>query len=125
MKLKKNLTRTAFLLIGAVTLTLISGPVVLKAGTGRPQQAQQKRAAPVQVSVRQKAMLAAFNKHVKDYVKQRDQVRKKLPKLSKDAKPEQIQAYQKSFVEALIARRAGAKPGYIFNPEIADYIRTL
>lgn len=70
-------------------------------------------------------MLAAFDKHVKDYVKQRNRVRKKLPALSKDATPEQIEAYQKSFVDGLTAARAGIKPGYIMNLEVADYIRTL
>lgn len=73
----------------------------------------------------QKQLLTAFNNHVKDYLKQRDRVRKKLPKLSKDATAEQIQAYQKSFVDALIAMRTGTKPGYIFTPEAADYLRKL
>jgi ABC-type transporter MlaC component len=117
---KQNLTATAFLVIAAVILAC--GPVTLVAGGSLPQQ---NRGAQAKLSVRQRIMLAAFDKHVKDYVKQRNQVKNKLPKLSKDATPEQIEAYQKSFVDALIARRAGAKPGYIFNPETADYIRTL
>ena len=76
-------------------------------------------------TAQEKRMIAAFNRHVKDYLKQRERVKAKLPPLSKNATPEQIAAYQKSFVEALRAMRAGTKPGYIFNREFADYIRTI
>jgi len=73
----------------------------------------------------QKRSLALFESHVSDYLKQRERVKAKLPPLSKDATPEQIAAYQKKFVEELRAMRAGTKPGYIFNPEIAEYFRTI
>ena len=73
----------------------------------------------------QKTLITAFDNHVKDYLKQRNRVREKLPKLSKEATPEQIQAYQTSFVEALRAMRAGTKQGYIFQPAVADYFRAL
>lgn len=69
-------------------------------------------------------MVAAFNRHVKDYLKQRQKVAKKLPKLSKEATPEQIDAYQKSFVEALRSMRAGTKQGYIFKPDFKKYVIT-
>ena len=76
-------------------------------------------------SAQEKKMIAAFNRHVKDYLKQRERVKAKVTPLSKNATPEQIAAYQKSFVEALRAMRVGTKPGYIFNPQIADYLRTI
>jgi len=69
-------------------------------------------------------MVAAFNRHVKDYLKQRQRAEKKLPKISKESTPEQIEAYQKSFVEALRAMRAGTQQGYIFTPEFTKYVRT-
>jgi hypothetical protein len=47
-----------------------------------------------------------------------------VPKLSKDSTPEQIAAYEKVSVEALRAARAGAKPGDLFTPDVAQYIRT-
>jgi ABC-type transporter MlaC component len=72
----------------------------------------------------EKKVIATFNRRVKDYLKQRERVKAKVPSLSKDATPEQIAAYQKSFVEALRAMRAGTKPGYIFNRQTADYLRT-
>jgi hypothetical protein len=46
-----------------------------------------------------------------------------LPKLSKDSTPEQIQANQKAFIEALRAARTNAKPGDVFSEEVANYIR--
>ena len=73
----------------------------------------------------QKQLLAAFDRHVNDYLKQRARVKRKLQPLSKDATPEQITAYQKKFVESLRAMRAGTKPGYIFNPQTVDYFRTV
>lgn len=77
------------------------------------------------VTQQQKHLLAAFDRHVKDYLKQRERVKVKLPPLSKDATPEQITAYQKKFMESLRAMRAGTKPGYIFNPQTAEYFRTI
>ena len=56
---------------------------------------------------------------------QREQVKAKLPPLSKDATPEQIDGYQKKFMESLRAIRAGTKPGYIFNPQTTAYFRTI
>ncbi|HEY3039364.1 MAG TPA: hypothetical protein VGJ66_11535, partial [Pyrinomonadaceae bacterium] len=58
------------------------------------------------------------------YVKLRESVKGKVPKLSKDSTPEQIAAYEKVSVEALRAARAGAKPGDLFTPDVAQYIRT-
>jgi hypothetical protein len=73
----------------------------------------------------QKQIVAAFDRHVKDYLKQRERVKAKLPPLSKNATPEQIDTYQKKFVEELKPMRAGTKPGYIFNRQTAAYFRTI
>lgn len=79
---------------------------------------------PVQTanSVSDKQAIALFESRVKDYVKLRNGVRDKLPKLSKDSTPEQIQAFRKAFEEALRAARAGAKRGQLFTPQVANYI---
>jgi ABC-type transporter MlaC component len=82
------------------------------------------KAADVKLTAHEKQMIDAFHAHVRDYLKQRDRVSKKLPKLSKEATPEQINAYQNSFVDALRAMRAGTMPGYIFRPEFTEYVRT-
>jgi hypothetical protein len=77
------------------------------------------------IAKQNKQLLSAFDRRVKDYLKQRERVKGKLPPLSKDATPEQITAYQKKFTHSLIAMRAGTKAGYIFNPETASYFRTV
>ena len=110
-----------FTTVKTITLSLILIAVAPTAGN-----AQQKSVAKATVtSEREKQLIAAFNRHVKDYLKQRGQVKSKLQPLSKEATPEQITAYQNSFVEALRAMRAGTQQGYIFNKEFADYLRTI
>ena len=85
--------------------------------------AQEKSGAEVKATAHEQHMVQAFNAHVRDYLKQRNLVSKKLPRLSKEATPEQINAYQKSFVEALRAMRAGTMQGYIFKPEFTEFVR--
>ncbi len=86
------------------------------------QVEETQNAAPTEA---QKKLINTFDNHIKDYLRQRNQVKEKLPKLSKDSTAEQIHSYQVAFVEALRAMRAGTNPGYIFQPEIAAYIRAL
>ena len=77
---------------------------------------------PSTISKNDKQAIALFERRVKDYVKLRNQVKAKLPKLSKDSTPEQIQAFKTSFEEALRSARAGAKRGALFTPQAANYI---
>ena len=71
----------------------------------------------------EKRLFADFDRRVKDYLEQRKAVAKKLPSLSKEATPAEIEAYQKNFVERLRGMRAGTKPGYIFIPAFTAYVR--
>ena len=71
----------------------------------------------------EKKLFATFDRRVNDYMKQRKAVAKKLPSLSKEATPAEIEAYQKNFVERLRAMRAGTKAGYIFIPAFTTYVR--
>lgn len=102
-----------------VLLVIVSGP-----GSGLAQEKTASPGADVKAA-HQKHMIVTFNRHLRDYLKQRDRVKKKLPKLSKEATPEQIDAYQKSFVDALRATRSGTNQGYIFKPEFTEYVRTI
>lgn len=77
------------------------------------------------VSKEERRLQGAFNKRVKEYVALREKVRKQMPPLSKDSTPEQIDAHQKRFIEALRRARTYAKPGYVFTPETANYFRAL
>lgn len=67
----------------------------------------------------------AFEKRVKQYVKLRESIEEKMPKLSKEAKPEEIEIHKKRFQESVRAARDGAKHGDIFTPDAAAMIRAI
>lgn len=85
-------------------------------------KAQTTVTAP-KLSPTDKVAVKRFEQRVKNYVKVRNAVKAKLPKLSKRATPEQIESYRKGFEDKLRVARAGAKPGDVFNTEGSDYIR--
>ena len=71
-----------------------------------------------------KREVTAFEERVKAYVKLRERLEaKKLPKLSKDATPEQIEAHKTAFQAIVRAARSRAKHGDVFTPDVAAYIR--
>ncbi|HEX8845805.1 MAG TPA: hypothetical protein VF791_14225 [Pyrinomonadaceae bacterium] len=72
-----------------------------------------------------KKVAADFEGRVKEYVKLREGLETKLPKLSKDSNPEQIEAHKKLFQEIVRAGRAGAKHGDIFTEAAAALIRSI
>ena len=76
------------------------------------------------ISPADKETIKRFEERVKQYVSLRSSVKAKAPRLSKDSTPEQIQTAETALVAALRTARAGAKPGDIFTPDIAQYIRT-
>ena len=67
----------------------------------------------------------AFEKRVKEYAKLREGLEAKMPKLSKEAKPEEIELHKKQFQERVRAARAAAKHADIFTPEAAALIRLI
>ncbi len=76
-------------------------------------------------SAKNEQTIAAFDKGVKEYVKLREGIEEKLPKLSKESTSEQIEAHKKSFQDAVRVARSGAKHGDVLTPEIAAYIRAI
>jgi hypothetical protein len=90
-----------------------------------PSAAAQTPAAQVVVSPKHKAAFAAFEGRVKEYVALREGIEAKLPKLSKEATPEQIEAHKMAFQDAVRAARVSAKPGDLFVPELAAHIREV
>lgn len=64
-----------------------------------------------------------FEKQVNEYVALRKKVLANAPKLSKDSTPEQLNAYRLALEDSLRKARSGAKPGDLFRPETAGYIR--
>lgn len=118
--MKQNIsthTRGRGLLVTAICILLAPNCLV-----GRPNSGINKLAAQTPDSKSDKQAIALFERSVKDYVKLRNRVRDKVPKLSKDSTPEQIQTFKKAFEEALRAARAGAKRGELFTPLVANYI---
>ena len=67
----------------------------------------------------------AFRDRVKAYVKLREDIEDQMPKLSKDARPEEIVVHKKELQDSVRAARAGAKLGDIFTPEAAALIRGI
>jgi len=72
-----------------------------------------------------KQIFAAFEKRVKEYAKLREGLETKMPKLSKEAKPEEIETHKKLFQDRVRAARVTAKPGDMFTPEAASLFRAI
>lgn len=85
--------------------------------------AQVKQTTMAQLSPADKEAVKRFERRVKEYVKVRNAVKARLPKLSKDATPAQIDTYRENFEAAVRTARAGAKRSDIFNHDGSDYIR--
>src|SRR5687768_6301682 len=81
--------------------------------------------APPPLSPANKQIVEAFEKRAKDYVKMREALEEKMPKLSTEAKPEEIQAHKKQFQDRVRAARVGAKRGDVFTPEATTLIRAM
>src|SRR5688572_1473362 len=72
-----------------------------------------------------KQIAESFEKRVKVYTKLRESLEEQMPKLSTEAKPEEIQTHKKQFQDRVRAARTGAKHGEIFTPEAQGLIRRI
>ncbi|MFN6962911.1 MAG: metallophosphoesterase family protein [Pyrinomonadaceae bacterium] len=72
-----------------------------------------------------RTIASRFENDAKGYVKLREQVERRLPRLPKRASPEQIQAHKAAFMTAVQNARAGASQGQIFTPEAAALVRRV
>lgn len=86
---------------------------------------QSQTPAPPPLSPGDKAIVKAFEKRAKDYSKMREALEEKMPKLSKEAKPEEIENHKKQFQDRVRAARASAKRGDVFSPEATTVIRRM
>jgi hypothetical protein len=116
---------TAQLILGGTLLMALgcTGGMVSARASITSIQKTAEQLKPPPVSAAEKRTIVAFENSVKAYVKLRNTVKAKLPKLSKDSTPEQIESYRKSFAEQMRAARTGAKNGALFRAGIASYIR--
>ncbi|HEX8139181.1 MAG TPA: hypothetical protein VF544_16580 [Pyrinomonadaceae bacterium] len=118
--MKRNTLLSAILSISAaVALCLAFSPAL---STAIPAFAQ-NQGPQAGLSPGDKQVVATFEARVKEYVKLRESLEGKLPKLSQDATPEQIEKHKTTFQEIVRAARSGAKRGDIFTPEAAALIR--
>ena len=83
----------------------------------------QAQGTKVALSAADRQTVAAFEKRVKEYVSMREEIEGKMPKLSKEAKPEQIEAHKVALQKRVQAARQGAKQGDIFTPAAETFIR--
>jgi len=72
-----------------------------------------------------KSAVGAFEQAARDYVAMRERIRKKLPKLSDNATPEQIAVHKESLQKQVLAARSGAKQGDLFNPAVVIAFRRV
>lgn len=84
---------------------------------------QQPAEVPKNTADKSDPAVIIFRERVKDYVAMRERLEETLPKLSKDATPEQIKTHQDAFVALVQKERIGAKQGEFFTPDIVTYIR--
>jgi hypothetical protein len=77
------------------------------------------------LSPQDKLLILEFEKRAKDYSKLRESIEEKLPKLSKEATAEQIEAHKVTFRQAVLNVRNKAKQGDIFTPTTATLIRRI
>lgn len=87
--------------------------------------AHQTATAQNTLSPKDKNTTTEFEKSAKEYSKLREQLEEKLPKLPKDATPEQIETHKAAFQKLVQAARSSAKQGDIFTPAAAELIRTI
>lgn len=80
---------------------------------------------PSTLSPANKRIVDTFERRAKQYVKMREQLEEKMPKLSKEAKPEEIQLHKKQFQDRVRAARVGAKHGDVFTPQASALIRAI
>lgn len=77
------------------------------------------------ISPAQKAAVEDLQARVKTYVKLRDDIRGRQPKMPEKATKEQIQSFKDSFQRAVQAARPGSKQGDVITPQAADAIRYM
>ena len=120
MKPKRSLVAS----VAAGLAFSLSSPAPPSAFAQTPAGSQVAATQPA-VSPEHKAAFEAFEKRVKEYVALRESIDNKMPKLSKEAKPEEIEAHKMALQKAVQAARASAKQGDLFVPVLAAHIRDV
>jgi hypothetical protein len=112
-----------FAVCTAMMLCLATGASSSFAQAGKSDQPLEGPLAEKARLQHHKQTLKAFEKRVKEYCAVRNRIAKRLPGVSKESTPDEIEAHKKSFEDAVRKARTNLKPGYIFTKDIADCIR--
>ena len=122
--MRQNINKSLVALGAAKIILCLAAVPTVSAAVPEPLL-QQKDPSAIVHTPAEKQTVKAFEKHVKRYVKLREELELKLPALSKEARPEEIEAHKKAFEGMVRQARANARPGEVFTSDIAGYIRTL
>ena len=120
MKQKRSIVAS----VAAGRVLALLSPAPPSASAQTPAGSKVAATQPV-VSPEHKAAFEAFEKRVKEYVALRESVEGKMPKLSKEAKPEEIERHKVALQKGVQAARASAKQGDLFEPTLAAHIRDV
>ena len=107
-----------------ILLVTVAGLIIFPQGFSAVASHQQLPEPP-KLSPSEKQIFDVFEQRVKAYARMREQLEEKMPKLSKEAKPEEIELHKKQFQERVRAARVGAKHGDVFTNEAAILIRRI
>ncbi|HEX8339155.1 MAG TPA: metallophosphoesterase [Pyrinomonadaceae bacterium] len=109
----------------ALLIALVSVVCCLTLTPTSPFVFAQAQGSRVALSAAEQQMVSGFEKRVRDYADMRERLEARLPKLSKEAKPEEIERHKAAFQELVRSARPGAKQGDVFTPEAAAFIRAV
>ncbi|MBC7899642.1 MAG: hypothetical protein H7070_06275 [Saprospiraceae bacterium] len=77
------------------------------------------------LSSQDRMTVADLEKRVREYTELRERLELELPKLSKEATPEQIESHKTALQKSVLNARAGSKHEDVFTPAAAKIIRTI
>jgi hypothetical protein len=100
-------------------------PTAPPATTASPADAPPTKRVVGPLSEDDARALRTMNDRIGEYVTFHQKIEKSLPKLPKEATPQQIDRNQRAFEQRVRSQRAGAKQGDIFTPDAQAVIRRL
>lgn len=122
--------RTAILMSAALAAMACARSTAETSAPRAPEQQPPARAAQPQGTANgqtrvnpQAALAAEFTRRVEEYVALHRKIEDSLPRLSKDASPQEIDNYQRELGRLIAKARAAARPADVFAKEIRAYFR--
>ena len=81
--------------------------------------------AGAQVTEADKRATLDFERSAKQYSQRREEIEDEMPKLSKEATAEEIEAHEKELLRRVLAERKGVAKGNIFTPDSQRYVKNV